>query len=276
MKQFIIKSTGAYINFLAMVAPNKCADLGFSLMCKVNKAGVSEKGEQFFKEGEQHFFKVEGHSAVLHKWGSGPKSILFLHGWESNSQRWLPYYNLLDKSGYTMYALDAPGHGMANGSVLNIELYKQAIEHAVSKIGAVDTVVAHSLGNTALGYFYLNNAPIPVNKFVLMGAATGMDAIFAYIKNMVGLSDKVLSLLSTKVNTILKIPHQEITLSNFVSKVKEPILIVHDEDDKITPYFPILKIIKKNKKVDSFITTGLKHDLKSEEVYKKVIAFINK
>ena len=275
MKQLILKSIGTFINTTSLAAPKWSTDFAFNLLCKVRRAKISERGKAFFKTGTQHFFEVEGNSAVLHRWGNGPKKILFLHGWESNSQRWIPYYDKLDITQYTVYALDAPGHGMAKHNILNIELYRQAIDYSISKIENVDTVICHSLSNTAISYLYLMNPKIPINRFVIMGAPAAMQDAFLYFQDLLGLSKRVMKNLTDKANTILKISYDRITLHSFLSVATQSILVVHDEADAITPYAPIQKSLKENPKIESFITKGLKHDLKGEEVYKKVVAYIN-
>ncbi len=275
MKQLITKSIGVFLNAAAVIAPSWAANFAFNLLCKVRRAGISEKGKAFFEKATQHTLLLEKNSAVLHKWGSGPKNILFLHGWESNSQRWLPYYNMLEKEKYTIYALDAPGHGMSGGNKLNVEVFRQAIEAALARIGPIDTIIGHSLSNTAVGYCYVMNPNVDVKKFIVMGAASGMDAVFTYFKEILGLSRRSVANLSKKVNTIFKIPHQEVKLMSFLDKVTQPVLLIHDKNDAVTPFKPIENILKKHPKINTYITCGLKHDLKAEEVYTKVIAFIN-
>jgi len=276
MKQVITKSIGLFLNAAAIIAPIWGARFAFNLLCKVRRAGVSEKGKAFFEKAIQHTLLLEKNSAVLHKWGSGPKNILFLHGWESNSQRWLPYYNLLEKEKYTIYALDAPGHGMSKGDKLNLEVFRQAIEASLEHIGPIDTVIGHSLSNTAMGYCYGIRPDVDVNKFIVMGAASGMDAVFTYFKEILGLSNRSVANLSKKVNTIFKTPHQEVKLMSFFKKVTQPVLVIHDKNDPVTPFEPIEKALKKHPKINSYITNGLKHDLKAEEVYTKVAAFIER
>ena len=275
MKQVIIKSIGAFINMTALVAPRWSTNYAFNLLCTVRRAGISEKGKAFFKEAIQHKLYVDQAESILHQWGNGPKKILFLHGWESNSQRWIPYYNLIKKENYTVYALDAPGHGMSQGNKLNIEVFRQAIEAAITHIGEIDTIIGHSLSNTALTYMYIMDTQKPIKKFIVMGAASGMDAVFVYFKSLLGLSKKSMKNLSVKVNTVLKIPHDEVKLTYFLEKVTQPMLVIHDERDAITPFAPIKKALEKNTNIASYITTGLKHDLKGEDVYKRVINFID-
>tara|TARA_B100000795_G_scaffold173325_1_gene130707 strand:- start:7635 stop:8465 length:831 start_codon:yes stop_codon:yes gene_type:complete len=275
MKQLITKSIGFFLNAAAVIAPGWAANFAFNLLCKVRRAGISEKGKAFFEKATQHTLLLEKNTAVLHKWGSGPKNILFLHGWESNSQRWLPYYNMLEKEKYTIYALDAPGHGMSGGDKLNVEVFRQAIEAALARIGPIDTIIGHSLSNTAVGYCYIMNPNVDVKKFIVMGAASGMDAVFTYFKEILGLSIRSVANLSKKVNTIFKIPHQEVKLMSFLDKVTQPVLVIHDKNDAVTPFKPIENVLKKHPKINTYITCGLKHDLKAEEVYAKVIAFID-
>ena len=276
MKQLITKSIGFFLNAAAVIAPGWAANFAFNLLCKVRRAGISEKGKAFFEKATQHTLLLEKNTAVLHKWGSGPKNILFLHGWESNSQRWLPYYNMLEKEKYTIYALDAPGHGMSGGDKLNVEVFRQAIEAALARIGPIDTIIGHSLSNTAVGYCYIMNPNVDVKKFIVMGAASGMDAVFTYFKEILGLSIRSVANLSKKVNTIFKIPHQEVKLMSFLDKVTQPVLVIHDKNDAVTPFKPIENVLKKHPKINTYITCGLKHDLKAEEVYAKVIAFIDR
>jgi hypothetical protein len=192
----------------------------------------------------------------------------------SNSQRWIPYYEKLDLTQFTMYALDAPGHGMSTTHLLNLEMYRQAIDLAIHKIGAIDTVICHSFSNTALTYSYLVHPDVDIKKFIVMGAPSGMDAIFIYFKEMLGLSDKALNILDKKINEIFVIPHQDILVKNLLKQAPQRKLVIHDKDDLITPFAPIKAAIAESSTIETLITFGLKHDLKSNEVYDKVISFI--
>ena len=275
MNNLIIKSFGAFINITAFLFPKWNKNNSFKLLSKVQRASISEKGKAFLDIAEQHYFEVDGHSSVLHKWGNGPNKVLFLHGWLSDSQRWLPYHERLDLNKHTMYALDAPGHGMSRTNFLNIELYRQAINEALKAIGPIDTLVCHSFSNTAITYTYLVNPDIDVKRFILMGAPSGMDAIFNYFLEMINLSKSAIKILDGKINEILKIPHSEILIQNFLDKAPQPKLVIHDVNDSITPFAPIKAAIENNASLETLITTGLKHDLKGDEVYDRVHAFIN-
>ena len=276
MNNFILRSFGVFVNFTAIVLPKWNYNNSFKILSKVKRAGISIDGDKFLSKAVQTPFEVDGQSSVLYKWGNGSINLLFLHGWMSNSQRWLPYYEKLDLDKYTMYALDAPGHGKSTTNYLDLEMFRSSIEKAGSIIGDIDTVVCHSFSNTALTYTFLKEPDFKINKVVVMGAHSGMDAIFDYFREVLGLSERAIKILENKVNIILKVPHLQIRIKNLLNNTDHPLFVIHDLDDKITPFDPVEKAMKANPSIEKMITTGLKHDLKSEEVYNRVIQFIEK
>ncbi|QIE60045.1 alpha/beta hydrolase [Rasiella rasia] len=275
MKKIITKAISLFINSTAVIAPKWNAEQSFKLLCKVRRVGFTEKGKQFLATATTSHIDVGAHTVALHRWGTGPKNILFLHGWMSNSQRWRPYIAKLDLSQYTVYALDFPGHGMAKGNALNVEICRKALVKVIELTGPVDTLICHSLGCLVAAYTYLHNPKININRFVLMGAPSGMNAIFEYFQSLLKLSPKAIQNLHGKVNSVLQIPYEKVEMSNFFNTSKSPLLVIHDESDTVTPFLPIKEAFQLNKKIDTLITSGLKHDLKSESVYTAVINYIN-
>lgn len=274
MKNLITKVLGKFINATVVLFPKWSSEFSFRLFCRVRAVRFSETGKQFLKTAATTFFEVDGHSAVVHRWGNGPKNILFLHGWMSHSQRWKPYVDRLDLHEYSVYAIDAPGHGMATGNHLNFEIYNKAIVHVINKVGMIDTLIAHSLGGLVTAYSYLCDNKLPVHSFVIMGTPAGIQPVFSYFKELLGLSEKVMLQLKEKASSILKIPYEDIFMENFFNKVDAPVLVVHDKTDTITPFVPIEKALLNQNKIETYFTEGLKHDLKSEDVYRKVLSFI--
>lgn len=274
MKKIVPKAIGLFINTTAKIAPTWSTNYSFDLLCKVRRVGISEKGKDFFDSGEQLTLDNGVYSTVLHRWGTGEKSIFFLHGWMSNSQRWLPYVESLDLNEYTVYALDAPGHGLSKGNKLTLEAFRQGVAIALKKVGPIDTMVCHSFGSLAGAYSFLVDPKIIVKKYVIMGAPSGLDAIFVFFETLLGLSDRAIQQLNVKVDSILKIPTEEITIAHFFQKVEEPVLVVHEVSDAITPFEPIRKASEENSNVKTFFTEGQDHNLKGAETINRIIEFI--
>ena len=273
-KKTILKTLGAFINITAPLFPKWNREYSFKLLCKVNRVGISEKGKAFFERGTQHFFTIEDEKVALHKWGTGSKTLFFVHGWMSNSQRWQPYVDSLDLSQYTAYALDAQGHGMSNGTSLNIEIYRKAVAKSLKFIGPIDTVVGHSLGSLVIGYTYLVNPNLNVNRYVIMGSPAGMHAIFEYFKVMLNLNSKAIDNLLIKVNEVLKISVDSISMHQFFAKIDKPTLVVHEKTDMVTPFEPILNGVKQNKDLSTYYTEGFGHNLEDHAVVDRVIDYI--
>lgn len=274
MNDSIKKIIGAYFNAITPIFPKMARKQSIALMSRVQAVPISEEGQVFFDEGENTTLNIGTEKAVLHKWGNGPTNILFLHGWMSHSQRWRSYVAELDLSEFTVYALDAPGHGASEGKKLNLEIYRKSVEAALQHIGKVKTLVCHSFGNLATAYQYLLKNGLPVEEFVMMGAPSGMDAIFDYFQSVLGLSKKAIENLKIEVDALLKLPHEELMMENFFKKVEKFVLVIHEKTDRITPFQPIEKAVKTNENIKSLYTSGLDHKLNSDEVKNAVLAVI--
>lgn len=90
------------------------------------------------------------HSTVR---GSGPKTVVFVHGWTCDESSWanqVPFF----KKNYRVIALDLPGHGKSgspkNGP-LTMELFARSIEavRVEAKAGKI-VLVGHSMGTPVI------------------------------------------------------------------------------------------------------------------------------
>ncbi|MDC7994844.1 alpha/beta hydrolase [Altibacter sp. HG106] len=274
MKNVIPKILGAAISLSTPLFPKWSRERAFDLLCRVKRVPVSEEGRSFLETAHTEVIPSPWIDSTLHRWGSGPKKILFLHGWMSYSYRWKPYIDQLDLTEYTVYALDAPGHGLSEGQSLHIEMYRDATQRALERIGGVDTLVAHSLGSLVTAYARLYQSNLPVARYVIMGAPSGLAAIFDYFQEIVSLSPRALQNLYIKVAAVLKLPREEIHMKGFFEEVTQPVWVVHEASDIITPWAPIHAALPKKKSLRTFITEGQDHNLKAPETREKILQII--
>lgn len=274
MNRIIPALLGTYFHVLTFLFPKLAREQAFSLFSRVKPLPITDEGAVFFSRATVTYLEINGNKTVLHKWGHGAKTVMFLHGWMSHSQRWMKYVEALDPSEYSCYALDAPGHGQSEGRQLNLELYRDAFSQALEVSGEVDVLIAHSLGNLVAVYQYLYNPNTAVNSYVIMGSPSGMDAILEYFKSLLNLSPAMLKNFMIKVEEILKIASHRLQLTELMNSNTRPKLVIHDPSDDITPYAPIRKAVQGRPNVTLMETSGLDHTLRSEEVTKAVIKFI--
>ena len=275
MKKLLTKLTASYLNVTAPLFPKFNREQAFKLLCKVKTVPISEEGYAFFNTAETSYFTIENGSIAVHKWGNGPKKILFLHGWMSHSKRWQPYIDLLNTSQYTIYSLDAPAHGLSKGKAMNIEMYRKATENLVQKVNGVDYLVCHSLGSLVGAYTFLANKSIPIDNYVIMGAPSGMDAIFGFFEDTLQLSQRTMNNLKIKVDTVLKVPSDAITMKRFFNSIEKPVFVIHEKTDTITPVSAIQSATKEtSKNIKTWFTNGQDHNLTKDETVETIINHI--
>lgn len=274
MEKLIIKLTGLYLNS-TVIFPKYNQDFLFKLLCTVKSPSLKPATIAFFERGTTTFLPTSrGSNVALHSWGTGAKKLLFLHGWKSNSKQWLPYVEQLDLTKYTIFALDAPAHGASQGNHLNVELYRESIESAVKHIGTVDTAICHSLGCLSTSYLYLVDQEISIDSYIIMGAPSGIEAILVYFKEMLSLSPKAIKNLRIKIDSILKLPFDEVTLQQFFKKVRKPCLVIHETSDSVTPIAPIKAAIEELPHINRVYTKDQDHMLKEQETIAIIKEFL--
>jgi pimeloyl-ACP methyl ester carboxylesterase len=274
MKDKLIKLTGKLLNFGSWLFPKYTREVAAGLLSRVPPVRITDSARRFLETAQVHYLDTEGIRTVLYQWGRGPTTVFFLHGWMSYSARWRPIIENLDPEQYSLYALDAPGHGLSQGQRLTLELYRRAYVRALDVSGPVDVQIAHSFGNLISAYQFLYLPETGAKSYIVMGSPSGMDAIFGYFVDILGLSPRMLRNVAKKVDELLKIPHQELTLKAFFEKNERPKLVIHDESDAITPIGPIQDAVKGQRHIETFFTRGLDHTLGDESVNNRILNFI--
>jgi pimeloyl-ACP methyl ester carboxylesterase len=274
MKNVITKSIGIGLNTLAYVAPRKAATLGFELFCRPFRTAIKKKQKAFFNTAELQTFDFNGTAIQTYRWGKSDKKILLLHGWQSHTYRWKLYIEALSKD-YTVYALDAPGHGLSSGSQLNVPLYSSVIEEQIKRIGSIDTIVTHSLGGFATFYAFHRNPNLPVNKIVALASPGEAQEFFNFYVKMLKLSSRCERLIVNKFEELFQQKPEYFSAPAFAAGLTVPGLIIHDEHDDETSFHHAERIHRAWKNSRLIKTRGFGHNLRSIEVVKEVVQFVN-
>ncbi|HEY8936972.1 MAG TPA: alpha/beta hydrolase [Cyclobacteriaceae bacterium] len=275
MKKIIPTLAGIYINLMAYILPSVAARHGFRLFCRPFRTPLKDYQKQFLHSADMFTFEHDGLAIQAYRWGNGAKKILFLHGWESHTFRWKAYIESLSKDEYTVYAMDAPGHGLSEGNFLSVPYYSLAIQQLLGSIGEVYTVVCHSVGSFAMLHAFHQQKELPVAKLILMAPPDEASDFIEFYQQTLKLSDKSVTLILDYFTKVFGNPITHYSTSKFAGDVTIPGLIIHDTDDKETPYrygvaihnnWPLSKLVT---------TSGLGHNLKSKSVIAEVVNFIH-
>jgi pimeloyl-ACP methyl ester carboxylesterase len=275
MKKLIAKVIGLYLNVLALLAPRKAGKLGLELFCYPLRIPISKKQLAFLTAAAQSRIDFEGVQLQVYRWGRGPKNILLLHGWQSHSYRWKAYIEAIDKHEYTIHAFDAPGHGLSTGKFLNLLFYGKVIQHVIGITGEIDCIISHSIGSFSALYAFAMNRRLSVHKIIAMACPGEVQEFMNYFKQSLRLSDTGLNVVVNHFIECFKQPPGYFSAPYFASAIDIPGLIIHDEDDTETSAVHSKRIHQSWKNSRLVITKGAGHNLKSSEVLREVIAFVN-
>lgn len=275
MKNLIIRLYGVYMNLLAIVAPSKAAEKGFLLFCKPFRVSITPKQRQFFNSAEKFTIGHEGETIQGYRWGRGEQKILFLHGWQSHTYRWKAYIEALQNEGvYTIFALDAPGHGLSSGNFLSVPLYSSLIENFIRENGPIHTVVGHSLGGFSLLHTFHKYPLLQVNQLILLAPPGEASDFISVFRNTLKLNDRTMDLILDYFASRYDVTPDYFSTSRFIKSVNVRGLIIHDEEDAEAPYRYSVPLHKSWERSRLITTKGYGHNLRSASVVKDVVDFI--
>lgn len=144
-KKLLPKLYGAYLNTLSLLAPRYAARIGFERFCRPMRVPIKPHQLTWLESSKDFTLAYGGRPVQVYSWGSGPRKVLFLHGWQSHAYFWKRYVEQLPDD-ITAYAIDAPGHGLSGGNYFNLVVYSQVVEQFLNRVGQIDAIVGHSLG----------------------------------------------------------------------------------------------------------------------------------
>jgi pimeloyl-ACP methyl ester carboxylesterase len=275
MIKTITSLAGLYLNSIAHVFPQHAGRQGLKLFCRPFRLPLKKYQRDYLATADLFSFDHDGVNIQGYRWGDGEKKILFLHGWQSHTFRWKNYIEALPKDQYTIYAIDAPGHGLSAGSFLSVPYYSAVIQQLIATIGHVHAIVSHSLGSFSSLHAFHKQPALPVDKLILMAPPGEASDFISFYQQQLKLSDKTVDLILKQFEKQFQQPIHYFSTTKFAADVKVPGLIIHDEDDEEAPFHYAKKISANWSQSKLIVTKGLGHNLKSKDIVAEVLNFVN-
>ncbi|MEN9928591.1 MAG: hypothetical protein RLZZ231_512 [Bacteroidota bacterium] len=277
--QFYIltKSIGLYLNIMSYIRPEYALDLSYTLFSHPRKGKGRLNPKQLPKTLQSAALvkqEFDAHEFYSYIWEGTEDTILLVHGWESNASRWKKLIAHLKKTGKTIIAIDAPGHGLSNSKEFNVPTYAKFIEHMVSKYNP-STVIGHSIGGTALAYFQ-HKFEHDITKMILIGAPSDFELILNNYFRMLSINTKIQKAFKKKVKDKFNIVTSEYNASLFLESTTINGIVAHDKDDDVVLFSEAIKLSNAWKNSQLISTEGFGHSMHNETLYKTISAFIEK
>ncbi|MCL6296645.1 alpha/beta fold hydrolase [Jejuia spongiicola] len=274
IKKAIPKIVGSLINTTSHVSKTYAANKAMALFAKPRKGKITLDQAKYLKSSKQLEFEYNGLKIMTYQWVGNEKTILLVHGWESNTARWKNLISVLEKYNYNIIALDAPAHGNSGSETFNAILYSEFI-NIVSKKFQPEIIIGHSVGGMASIFFQKEYPLASLKKMILLGAPNEFKDIFKNYINLLNYNSKVVNALEDLVVKRFGAPSNSFSTAKYSTSIKVDGLIIHDKKDKIIP-FNDSEAIHKNLKNSKLIqTSGYGHSLNNNVVHNHIIEFIN-
>lgn len=211
---------------------------------------------------------------MIYTYGYSKRKVLLVHGW---SGRGTQLYNIADKlleNGFMTISFDAPAHGKSAGKTTMITEFIAVVKYLEAKQGPFEYAIGHSLG----GMTVLNNIKqgLNIKKAVIIGAGDMITDIIKVFVKKIELKPKVVSKIKQHFYTKFGEDIDNYSGSVAAKKVKIPVLIIHDTEDKEVPVSCAYNIRKNLDFGEILITNGLGHTriLKDTNVVSRIEQFI--
>ena len=273
--KLIIWFYGRLLNLTAYITPSFAARKGFELFCTPFNIKLKPKQAAFLDTAENEHLEAEGIPTIhVYKWGNGSKKILFMHGWQSHSFRWIKYILALKEKDYTIYCIDGPAHGKSGGKIMNIPLYTQCLKAFIDKYGEMDFYAGHSLGAFAILYAAFNQTITRASAlFILASPGKAIDFVDLYTKAL-SLNSKASQLIHDYFVKLYGHGPEYFDSERFSKNLPFPGLIIHDKNDQDAPFKYAEKLHANWKESETFFTEGLGHKLRSPLVIERFVEYI--
>lgn len=209
----------------------------------------------------EHVTTTHGKSLTVERWGNGPL-VYLVHGWGSWRGQMGAFVDPLVEAGLGVIAFDSLGHGdsdqgerpgFSNGGEL-VESFVAVINH----YGDAQGVIAHSLGCASACRTLLTTKS--TNALSLVSPSPDMSDYGTILSDMLGLSQRSQPLLLQRVEELAHSRLSDFDIGAMCSDTRLPsALVIHDRNDKESPYSVSEKIDSLAPRVRLTSTEGLGH-----------------
>lgn len=125
-------------------------------------------------EARHRHLTVRGIEVVGYEWGTGPRTVLLLHGWRGRASQFAPLVRELVFEGFRVVTFDAPAHGASKGRRTDVRDWVALAEELQTIHGPFTAIVGHSFG--ALAALAAARSSVASPAVVAIAGGAGPDA----------------------------------------------------------------------------------------------------
>ncbi|MFN0036354.1 MAG: alpha/beta fold hydrolase [Saprospiraceae bacterium] len=233
------RRVGKMLNALAAVSPAMAGRVAFRIFCTPKRLAVREKDRDFLATAAHATLRTEGLSVRTYTWDSNipdARTVLFLHGWESNAARWHKYIRVAQETGFRVQAFDAPASGYSDGSILNVLLYSRTVKKFIAENPAPYAIVGHSLGGAAAVMSLAFLGAKRPSKMVVLASFAESTRVIRDFAQALGANESVVQALFRHIERRSGTKVEEYSVRKKAAELADVQgLVIHDLDDDVAP-----------------------------------------
>jgi pimeloyl-ACP methyl ester carboxylesterase len=218
----------------------------------------SANEESLLEQSEDFWFTVHDKKIKAYKWGKGP-AVLLVHGWNGRGIQFSAYIKSLIAKGCSAVAVDGPAHGESEGRHSSYFEFSDTVRTFIkSQHGRpIAGVIGHSLGASAvINCQSKDNHPV---KIVLLAPALRIGTMLQQTFSRYGISSAVFEGMIRDYEKQYGYSIVKDDPIRLLKDINEKILIVHDTNDRATPYKDVRDAVAANPHIELVTTKGLGH-----------------
>ncbi|MDQ0643153.1 alpha/beta hydrolase family protein [Microbacterium murale] len=244
------------------------------------KIAVHERDAATDLAGHREYLRMRGQDIATYRWGTGPRTVLLLHGWQGRASQLAPLVRELVSSGYRVVSFDAPAHGASDGRRADVTDWLDASAELSRRYGGFEAIIGHCFGG--LAGLTLARDDASIRSVAVIASAASPTAFLQEFSTMLELDDATRSEFERLFYA--RLDDTPATAIAHYDAVARPLphatelLVIHDREDRRMPDAGSLRLHDGHRGRSRLIrTSGLGHArlLSDDAVLDAVVAMTN-
>lgn len=166
--------------------------------------------------------------------GDGP-TVALVHGWEGRATQFAAMAPALLSRGFSVVAIDAPGHGHSRGKESDPYRFAEALIAVSTHVGALHAAIGHSMGGGSIA-LALSSGLSLARAAVIASPSSLHDVLYRFSAAMHLPAKATAHFVGDARRRIVARGYRTDDIEGALKSVQVPALVVHARDDKEVPF----------------------------------------
>jgi pimeloyl-ACP methyl ester carboxylesterase len=274
---FSLRAMRRGMSVLSRVAPEGAAALAERIFLTPRRRVRPATEVAVLAKARRRTLPTENGELAAWEWGGESESaprVLLVHGWEGRGAQLGALVEPLTALGFRVVTFDAAGHGDSPGDRSSLFHVAHAVERAAEVFGPFHAIVTHSMGGPST--IWASRRASLASRLVMIAPPVDLRDFTRNLSRILGLPEDVRGRVHRRLGARFGVPIEEVRAEALASAMREPLLVLHDEDDREVPIACGELIARAWPGAELVRTHGLGHQriLRDAEVVRTVVRFV--